>query len=260
MTTGSVRLRFFGCPLDLVPPAQLLQRAQAAAEGGERIRIEGLNVAKLVDARTQVPLRAALEEAELVHIDGSGIGIGLRWLGAVPPPRRAGIDLMQDLCDQAARSGAGVFLLGARPEVVSAAAGRLVATCPGLWIAGARDGYFSDADAPRIVEEIRGSGARYLFIGMSSPRKELFLQRYWPALGVALAMGVGGSFDVLSGMLPRAPRWMQRMGMEWLFRLAMEPRRLAGRYLRTNAVFFVLLLRARLIRRHRSQAIKPWDR
>ncbi len=251
------RLRFFGCPLDMVAPEELLQRAQAAAEGGERIRIEGLNVAKLVDARTQVPLRAALEEAELVHIDGSGIGIGLRWLGAVPPPRRAGIDLMQDLCDQAARSGAGVFLLGARPEVVEAVAARLGTAHPGLRIAGARDGYFTDAEAPGIVQEIRASGARYLFIGISSPRKELFLQRHWNDLGVALAMGVGGSFDVLSGMLPRAPHWMQRFGMEWLFRMIQEPRRLAWRYLRTNAVFLVLLLRARLSRRHRAQALVP---
>ncbi|MFD1840892.1 WecB/TagA/CpsF family glycosyltransferase [Paracidovorax cattleyae] len=257
MTARPSRLRFFGGPLDMVAPEELLQRAQAAADSGARIRIEGLNVAKLVDARAQPLLRQALEEAELVHIDGSGIGIGLRWLGASPPPRRAGIDLMQDLCAQAARSGAGVYLLGARPAVVEAAAARLGAACPGLRIAGARDGYFDDAEAPRIVQEIRASGARYLFIGMSSPRKELFLQRHWPDLGAAVAMGVGGSFDVLSGMLPRAPHWMQRLGMEWVFRLIQEPRRLAWRYLRTNAVFLMLLLRARLSRRYRAQALLP---
>ncbi|WP_415267656.1 WecB/TagA/CpsF family glycosyltransferase [Acidovorax sacchari] len=241
----------------MVAPEELLQRAQAAAEGGARIRIEGLNVAKLVDARAQPLLHQALEEAELVHIDGSGVGIGLHWLGASPPPRRAGIDLMQDLCAQAARSGDSVYLLGARPAVVEAAAARLGATHPGLRIAGVRDGYFTDPEAPGIVQEIRTSGARYLFIGISSPRKELFLQRHWNDLGVALAMGVGGSFDVLSGMLPRAPHWMQRFGMEWLFRMIQEPRRLAWRYLRTNAMFLMLLLRARLSRRHRAQAVVP---
>lgn len=255
MTGPGDRLRLLGCPLDLLTPAQLLQRAQAAVDGGAPLRIEGLNVAKLIDARAQPPLRQALEEAELVHIDGGGISVGLRWLGVEPPQRRAGIDLMQDLCAQAAHCGAGIYLLGARPAVVAAAAERLRAAWPGLRIAGMRDGYFGDADAPEVVEAIRRSGARYLFIGISSPRKELFLQQHWDGLGVALAMGVGGSFDVLSGMLPRAPRFMQRMGMEWLFRLALEPRRLAGRYLRTNFLFLLLLLRARLSRRWREAAV-----
>jgi len=257
LTAVPCRLRLFGCPLDMLAPEDILQRARTAAQGSARIRIEGLNVAKLVDARPQTPLREALEDAELVHVDGSGICVGLRWLGTAMPPRRAGIDLMQDLCAQAARLGEGVYLLGAQPTVVAAAARRLVADCPGLRIAGVRDGYFTDADAPRVVEEIRASGARYLFIGISSPRKELFLQQHWPGLGVAVAMGVGGSFDVLSGMLPRAPHWMQRLGMEWLFRLIQEPRRLAWRYLRTNTVFLVWLLRARLSRRHRMQALGP---
>jgi N-acetylglucosaminyldiphosphoundecaprenol N-acetyl-beta-D-mannosaminyltransferase len=249
------RVRFFDCPLDLLTPAQLLQRAQAVADSGTPLRIEGLNVAKLIDARAYPPLRTALEEAELVHIDGGGISIGLRWLGLEPPPRRAGIDLMQDLCAQAAQSGAGVYLLGAQPEVVVAAADRLCAAAPGLRIVGTRDGYFGDAEVPQVVAAIRASAARYLFVGISSPKKELFLQQHASELGVALAMGVGGSFDVLAGHLPRAPRWMQRAGMEWLFRLACEPRRLGWRYVRTNVVYLLLLLRARTSRRYRAHAV-----
>ncbi len=249
------RVRFFDCPLDLVTPTQLLQRAREAAQGGAPVRIEGLNVAKLIDARAQGLLRDALDEAELVHIDGGGISAGLRWLGIDPPARRAGIDLMQDLCGQAAQSGTGVYLLGARPAVVSAAAQRLREMFPGLHIAGIRDGYFRDDEVAQVVAAIRDSGARYLFVGISSPKKELFLQRHWCELGVALAMGVGGSFDVVSGMLPRAPLLMQRFGMEWMFRLWLEPRRLFARYLRTNCAYLLLLLRARLSRRHRSRAI-----
>ncbi|MFC6840819.1 WecB/TagA/CpsF family glycosyltransferase [Xanthomonas theicola] len=255
MTDAAVRLRFLDCPLDLLTPGQLLRRAQDAVDGGAPLRIEGLNVAKLIDARAQPPLRAALEQAEVVHIDGGGISIGLRWLQQEPPPRRAGIDLMQDLCAQAAHCGAGVYLLGARSAVAAAAGERLRAASPGLRIVGARDGYFGDAELPQVIAAIRDSGARYLFVGISSPKKELFLQRHWRELGVALAMGVGGSFDVLSGMLPRAPRLMQRFGMEWLFRLALEPRRLAWRYLRTNVLYLLLLLRARLSRRYRARAL-----
>lgn len=255
MTGPDDRLRFFGCPLNLLTPTQLLQRAQAAVGGGAPLRIEGLNVAKLIDARAQPPLREALEAAELVHIDGGGISVGLRCLGIAPPPRRAGIDLMQDLCAQAAQSGAGIYLLGARPAVVAATAERLRSAWPGLRIVGTRDGYFGDADVHQVVAAIRSSGARYLFIGISSPKKELFLKQHWDGLGVALAMGVGGSFDVLSGMLPRAPRFMQRLGMEWLFRLILEPRRLAWRYFRTNFLFLLLLLRARLSLRCREDAV-----
>lgn len=255
MNDRNDRLHFFGCPLDLLSSAQLLARAQVAVDGGAPLRIEGLNVAKLIDARAQRSLREALEEAELVHIDGGGISAGLCWLGVAAPPRRAGIDLMQDLCAQAAQTRAGVYLLGARPAVVAAAAERLCAAWPGLHIAGVRDGYFKDADVPAVVAAIRESGARYLFIGISSPKKELFLQQHWNELGVALAMGVGGAFDVLSGMLPRAPQFMQRLGMEWLFRLILEPRRLAGRYLRTNFLYLLLLLCARISRRCRDSAV-----
>ncbi|KAB7768830.1 WecB/TagA/CpsF family glycosyltransferase [Xanthomonas maliensis] len=256
MTTPPTRLSLFGCPLDLVTPAQILQRAQEAADGDAApLRIEGLNVAKLIDARAQPALQQALQQAEVVHIDGAGISVGLRWVQQDPPPRRAGIDLMQDMCGQAARSGAGVYLLGARPAVVAAAAERLRAAWPGLQIVGARDGYFGDAQIPAVVAEIARSGARYLFIGISSPKKEVFLEAHWQALGVPVAMGVGGSFDVLSGMLPRAPRVMQRLGMEWLFRLLLEPRRLAWRYVRTNTLFLLLLLRARTSRRYRAQAV-----
>lgn len=259
MTARADRLRFFDCPLDPITPTQLLQRAQIAAEGGAPLRIEGLNVAKLIEARAQAPLREALEQAELVHIDGSGISLGLRWVGRMPPPRRAGIDLMQDLCAQAAQCGAGVYLLGARAAVVEAAAQRLRASVPGLRIVGSRDGYFGESEVSQVVAAIRASGARYLFIGISSPKKELFLQRHWSELGVALAMGVGGSFDVLSGLLPRAPRWLQALGVEWLFRLMLEPRRLGWRYVRTNALYLLLLVRARLSRRYRARAVVGGD-
>lgn len=242
------RVRLLGCPLDLLSQAQLLDRVAQAVDDGKRLRIEGLNVAKLVDARCDDALLSALEEAEVVHVDGMGISLGLACLGRRAAERVAGIDLMQTLCADAARRGASVYLLGARPEVVAQAAVQLREAHPGLQISGARDGYFAVEDEPEVVADIRASGAELLFIGISSPKKERFLREHWQALGVSIGMGVGGSFDVISGLLPRAPLWMQRCGLEWLFRLLLEPRRLAGRYLRTNLVFFWLLLRARLRR------------
>lgn len=240
------RIDFLDCPLHMITPAEVLEQATAALGGQGRLRIEGLNVAKLVEARGDPALLAALREAEVVHVDGAGISLGLKALGMVAPERRAGIDLMGDLCGLAAAMGIGVYLLGARPEVVQAAARRLLDRTPGLKIAGIRDGYFAAEQEAEVVQDIRRSGAGILFIGISSPKKERFLQLHWQQLGVAVGMGVGGSFDVVSGVLQRAPIWMQRYGLEWLYRLKQEPARLFERYARTNLCFLYLLVRARL--------------
>lgn len=240
------RVDFLGCPLDLTPPSTIMERAHRAMLGDGRLRIEGLNVAKLVQARSDTLLMGALCDAELVHVDGAGISLGLKAMGMPTPERRAGIDLMVDLCRQAAAMGQSVYLLGARPDIVQAAAKNLQVAVPDLAIAGTRDGYFNEADEEEIVETIRASGAGLLFIGISSPKKELFLRSHWERLDVSLGMGVGGSFDVISGSLRRAPLWMQQNGLEWLYRWWQEPVRLFGRYASTNLIFLWLLARARL--------------
>jgi N-acetylglucosaminyldiphosphoundecaprenol N-acetyl-beta-D-mannosaminyltransferase len=242
----SRRIEFLGCPLDLVSSQGMVEQARHALSDGSRLRLEGLNVAKLVEARATPLLMQALREAECVHIDGAGISLGLKALGISAPLRCAGIDLMGLLCEMAAASGASVYLLGARQEVVELTAERLLARYPGLRIVGVRNGYFTASEEPDVVQGIRASGADILFVGMSSPKKELLLRTHWPSLGVKVGMGVGGSFDVLSGQLPRAPRWVQRIAMEWLFRLLLEPRRLLWRYVRANSIFLLLLVLARI--------------
>lgn len=245
-STASRRVDLLGCPVDLLSPRELLADIEKVLRNNQHMRLEGLNVAKLVDARQEPDLMQALRQAERVHIDGAGIYLGLKWLRPSPPARRAGIDLLGDLCALAVRLEAPIYLLGAKPDAVHGTARRLTAQYPGLRIAGIRDGYFKSEEEPAIVEAIRTSGAKLLFIGISSPKKEIFLHQHWPQLGVNLGMGVGGSFDVLSGQLPRAPRWMQRFGMEWCFRMLIEPRRLAWRYLRTNSIYAWLLLSAKV--------------
>lgn len=237
----SRRIEFLGCPLDLFSTQEIIEQARQALTEGHRLRLEGLNVAKLVDARATSSLMQALHEAERVHIDGAGISLGLKALGIKAPPRCTGIDLMGLLCEMAAATGASVYLLGARQEVVELTAERLQARYNGLRIAGVRNGYFTASEEMKVIQDIRASRADILFIGISSPKKELLLQTYWSNLGVRVGMGVGGSFDVLSGKLPRAPRWVQRIAMEWLFRLLLEPRRLLYRYVRSNSIYLMLL-------------------
>ncbi len=250
------RIRLLGCPVDLLSPRELLADIEQALHSNASIRLEGLNVAKLVDARRTPSLMQALEQAERVHIDGAGIHLGLRWLNPCVPPRRAGIDLLGDLCALAARLDVPIFLLGAKADVVDATAQRLIERYPGLRIAGVHHGYFKAEEEAAIAQTIRASGAKLLFIGISSPKKEQFLHQHWEQLGVNLGMGVGGSFDVLSGQLPRAPRWVQRIAMEWCFRMLLEPRRLAWRYLSTNYLYAGLLL-AEKIRAVRAKHRKP---
>jgi N-acetylglucosaminyldiphosphoundecaprenol N-acetyl-beta-D-mannosaminyltransferase len=142
----------------------------------------------------------------------------------------------------------GVYILGARAAVLETAIERLRSERPGLLLSGYRDGYFDESESPRVAEAIRESGARILFVAMSSPRKENWLAANGAASGVALAMGVGGAIDVVAGVTRRAPRIWQQLGLEWLFRLLQEPGRMFPRYFGSNLRFCAMVARA-LVRR-----------
>lgn len=238
-----IRCKLLGCPLDLLGPVQVLTRVKQAVRTGNSVRVEGLNVAKIIQARRNKALMTALENADIVHLDGIGVALGGRILGFSLPPRRTGCDLMMDLMPHAAHEGYRLYFLGAKQEVVSEMAERLRRRFPGLNVAGVRDGYFGAEEEKLIVDEIQSKHVDLLFVGISSPKKEIFVNRWWSSLDVKVSVGVGGSFDVLSGRVKRAPLWIQNVGLEWLFRLIQEPRRLAFRYVSTNAIFAALLLR-----------------
>ncbi len=204
-----------------------------------------VNVAKLVNMRSDVALRESVESCDIINIDGMGVVWGARLLGHHVPERVAGIDLFFRLLEEAEKRGEPVFFLGAREEVVQEAVRRLQVRYPRLKIAGWHHGYFWD-DEEAVVRKIAASGATMLFVAITSPKKEQFIHRWRDRLGVRFAMGVGGTFDVVAGKVRRAPVWMQRAGLEWFFRLLQEPRRMWRRYLVTNAKFTTLLLKARL--------------
>jgi N-acetylglucosaminyldiphosphoundecaprenol N-acetyl-beta-D-mannosaminyltransferase len=187
--------------------------------------------------RRDPELAQACRAGQLIVADGMSVVWAL-WASGQPVPERvAGVDLMAHLLAAAGRHRLRVFFLGARREVVSKLAERSRAKYPGLEIAGFRDGYFGPDDHSRIVEEIRASGADILFVGMPSPFKETWCERHRERLQVPVIVGVGGSFDVLAGFIKRAPRWVQSAGLEWVWRLSMEPRKLWKRYLTTNSQF-----------------------
>lgn len=184
-----------------------------------------LNVEILYRAWHDHALRDVLNQADLVVPDGHGVVWAGRRLGKFLPERVTGIDLIQALADRAAREGWRLYLLGAAPGVAGEAAARLVAGHPGLIVAGTGHGYFSEQEAWSVVERIRSARADLLLVALGSPKQELFIEKYRRELGPGVAIGVGGSFDVLSGRLRRAPLVFQRLKLEWLYRLLQEPSR-----------------------------------
>jgi len=201
-----------------------------------------LNVAKIVSMNKDPRLSESVRSCDIINMDGMGVVLGARLKGIDVPERVAGIDLFQELLKKSAEMGFPVYFLGAKQEIVKEAVRRSRQRYPDLLIAGFHHGYFWD-DEEGVVNRISSSGARLLFVAVSSPKKENFIEKWRDRFGVTFVMGVGGSFDIVAGKVRRAPRWMQRVGLEWFFRFLQEPRRLWKRYLVTNSRYLWMLLR-----------------
>lgn len=201
-----------------------------------------VNVAKLVHMQKDDVLADSVKACDIVNIDGMGVVWGARLCGHQVPERVAGVDLFHQLLALSNRNAYPVFLLGATEEVVQKTAEVVCQQNPGLKLAGVHHGYFWD-DEQAVVDLIRNSGARLLFVAITSPKKENFINKWRDQLGVDFVMGVGGTFDVVAGKVSRAPLWMQNAGLEWLYRVIQEPGRMWKRYLLTNSAFAWLLLK-----------------
>jgi N-acetylglucosaminyldiphosphoundecaprenol N-acetyl-beta-D-mannosaminyltransferase len=210
-----------------------------------------VNVAKVVNMQTDQELADAVNSCDIINIDGAGIVAAGRCLGFAIPERVAGIDLFERLLRYAEAGNKAVFFLGATQPVVEDLVRIVGERHPGLRISGFHHGYFWE-DEHAVVRQIRESGTDLLFVGIGSPMKERFIDRWKSELNVGFAMGVGGTFDVVSGKVKRAPRWMQRAGLEWFFRVLQEPRRMWKRYLFTNSRFARMFLSELVRGRRRS--------
>jgi N-acetylglucosaminyldiphosphoundecaprenol N-acetyl-beta-D-mannosaminyltransferase len=222
---------------------------------GKFLLVGVVNVAKLVRMQDEV-LRASVTDADIVVADGMGVVWASRLLQSPLPERVAGIDLFLDLLALAAERNYSVYLFGATQDVLDECARRVREQNHGLVIAGSRNGYFDASETEAIAEDILASGADILFVGIPSPHKEVFLARFGHELGVNVCHGVGGSFDVIAAKVKRAPALWQRWGLEWLYRVIQEPRRMWKRYLVTNSVF-AWMLTSELVRRLVDRAPGP---
>ena len=238
----AARARLLDCELDRVTMTEALDRVALAVDSRTYCQHVAINAAKLVALHHDARLRDLVNRCELVTADGQAVMWASRLLGDAVPARVTGIDLMHALFRRAEERGWRVYVLGARPEVLAAAIQQIRTRHPRLRIVGWRDGYFEPVEDRAVAESIGATGAQLLFVAISSPRKEQFLCKYGRATGAQFAMGVGGAIDVVAGRRRRAPVLWQELGLEWLFRLLQEPRRLFRRYATTNLRFVVLVL------------------
>jgi len=237
------RVDVLGCPIDRLDMQQTLARIDGLIETRGFAQHVAINAAKLVAMRSDEELSEIVRRCEVISADGQSVVWASRLLGDPLPTRVAGIDLMHELLARAEQRGYGVFILGAKSDVLEQACSRILEQHPRLRLVGTRDGYFGEDEDAVVAEEIRAASPDILFVAISSPRKEYWLGEHGRAIDVPFVMGVGGSVDVIAGVTRRAPSLFQRLGIEWLYRLAQEPSRLWRRYLVTNTQFLGLLVR-----------------
>jgi N-acetylglucosaminyldiphosphoundecaprenol N-acetyl-beta-D-mannosaminyltransferase len=239
------RIDFLNIPIDAITMDETLALIDKAITDHRQIHHTVVNAGKIVMMQSDLQLNKSVVDADIINADGQAVVWAARWLGKKLPERVAGIDLMNRLIGLASTKGYKVYFFGAKEEVVSKVVQAVSEKFSPAVVAGYRNGYFNPDEAEGIAKKIAQSGAQILFVAISSPTKENFLHDYKSVLGnVNFIMGVGGSFDVVAGYTQRAPVWLQRLGLEWLFRLAQEPRRMWYRYTVGNWKFLMLVLKA----------------
>lgn len=239
------RIKIMGVSVDPFTMAETVAKTEEYICDKKFAHLIGVNADKILQIKEDPAIKEIVKHCEIVNADGASMLIAANKLNIKLPERVAGIDLMLKLCSIAAAKGYSVYLLGAKQAVVEKTAEVLKEKFAGINICGIHDGYFSEDEDKEIIKEVKSSSPQIVFVGITSPRKELLIEKFRDYGAAAVFVGVGGSFDVISGNIPRAPKWMQEIKLEWLFRLLQEPKRLLKRYFVGNIKFLLLLNRAK---------------
>ena len=237
------RVNLLNIAVDKIKTEEVIREIFEAIEKGEKKHIVFVNALKVYLVDKDPELKKSIFDADLVLPDGMPIVWISRLFNRQLPERICGTDLFEILLKECENRNKSVYFLGSKDEILKKMLNVINRTNPKLRIAGFRNGYFSDFDDDNIINEINNSKADILFIGISSPKKEIWAYKYKAKINTPVVMGVGGSFDVLAGVVSRAPKWMQKVGLEWFYRVIMEPRRMLGRYLKTNLYFVFVVLK-----------------
>ena len=238
------RIKILNTNIDNLSMKESLEKIEESIESAKQIHHVVVNAGKIVMMQKDLQLRQSVNESDLINADGQAVVWASRLLGKPLKERVAGIDLMDNLVSLAFRKNYKIFFFGAKEETVKKIVEIYSKKYSSSIIAGYRNGYFEKEEEQTIAKEIAESKANILFVAISSPTKENFLYENKTLLAkVNFVMGVGGSFDVVSGKVKRAPSWMQKLGLEWFYRFTQEPKRMWKRYLVGNSKFIIMVFK-----------------
>lgn len=241
-------LKVLDVPVHVLTRRQLTGLLGLFLRSDERGWISYVNVHAVNLAQENQQFRSFLHSSLLNYCDGEGIRLGARILGSRLPERIVMTEWIHDVCELAQERGLRIFLLGGTESIIVKTSHAIGMTYPRIRISGHHHGYLTAEDSDRVVSAINNTGTDILIVGMGMPLQEEWIAKYWDRLNVRLALNAGSCFDYLAGVKRRCPGWMADHGLEWLFRLMQEPRRLWKRYLIGNPLFILRVLRCRLMR------------
>jgi 1,2-diacylglycerol 3-beta-glucosyltransferase len=253
------RFDLAGVPIDPIRMTEAMSRLRAAIGGPKLFQVSTINLDFLVHAHSDPQIRRIFQRSDMNVADGAPVVWLGRLLGARVPERVAGADLVPAFVGAAAEVGARVFLLGGEGGVAAEAAARLTARYPALVVAGTYEpprASIEDMNTAEILARIEDARPDVLLVALGHPKQERWIDMNRDRLPVSVAIGVGCVLDLIAGRSQRAPRWMQKVGLEWAYRLAQEPRRLLGRYV-TDAVWLVPIVAAGLRHRMVAPRVEP---
>lgn len=237
------RIQIFNTYIDALTFDETINEIENIIKEKKCVQHVVLNANKINLMQSNKELTDIINNCELINADGQSIVWASKIFKKNIPERVTGIDLFFKLIEISAIKGYKLYFFGADKEIVKKMVKIIKDKYPKIRIVGYRDGYFDEKESKKIAMNIKKSGADILFVGFNSPKKEYWISKYKDIMKVPFSMGVGGSFDVLAGKTKRAPKWIQKIGLEWFYRFIQEPKRLFKRYIVGNIKFILLLLK-----------------
>lgn len=237
------RITILNTFIDVLNVQQTIDLVEKYVQTKTPLHLMGVNADKINEVNSNEQMKQIVNSCGVINADGGSVILASKYLKKPLPERVAGIDLMQSLVALSEKKGYTVYLLGAKQEVVEKTAEVLTSKHPNLKLVGFHNGYFKETAWPDISKELKEKRPDFVFVGITSPMKEYLIEYLQDDGNDSVFMGVGGSFDVISGVIPRAPMWMQKANLEWLFRVMQEPKRLFKRYFVGNWIFIKAVIK-----------------
>ena len=231
------RIVILDTEVDVLDMKETINLVEKYVQTKTPLHLIGVNADKINEVKENELMKTIVNSCGIINADGASVILASKYLDKKLPERVAGIDLMQELVKLSNEKGYSIYLLGAKQEVVEKTADVLKQKYNKLIIKGIHNGYFKEDDWKDISKELKKAKPDFVFVGITSPTKEYLIEFLQNDGHECVFMGVGGSFDVISGNIPRAPKWMQKANLEWLFRVMKEPKRLFKRYFVGNRKF-----------------------